>query len=211
MKSQFFKRFNHNKLANDYDNDIAKETNPIRSGYKNLINWVAENTKDSNKLLDLGCGTGNTTLGINENVELVCIDVSEKMIQKAKTKFKNRKNVEFIEQDLLNYVFQLEESSFDTIVSTYAIHHLTQKEKHLLFEKSYYGLTKNGKILFGDLMFQNAKHEVLMRKKYPNLIPDFDDEFFWNLEEETNKLLSIGFKTEIYQFSDLSYAIIGVK
>jgi hypothetical protein len=43
------------------------------------------------------------------------------------------------------------------------------------------------------------------------LIGDFDDEYYWNLEDELKILQSLGFRIEITKFSDLSWGIIGEK
>ncbi|VAW44877.1 hypothetical protein MNBD_GAMMA03-1619 [hydrothermal vent metagenome] len=48
-----------------------------------------------------------------------------------------------------------------------------------------------------------------MKIKDPDLIADFEDEFYWNIDDESQKLKSIGFKIEIKRFSDLSWGIYG--
>ena len=36
MQSQFWKKFNHDPIANDYDENIKNEDNPVRKGYGGL-------------------------------------------------------------------------------------------------------------------------------------------------------------------------------
>jgi hypothetical protein len=66
-------------------------------------------------------------------------------------------------------------------------------------------------MILGDLMFCNQLYEQQMKEKYPDLTEDFDDEFFWYIDDEIEKLESLGFEFQIKQFSDLSWGIYGLK
>ena len=212
MKSKFAQKFNHDPSAAIYDQVVKNEKHPIRTGYTNMMKWVNENTQDSNIIVDLGCGTGNTTKAVEFFDKIYCVDVSQNMLNIARIKLKNEKNIIFIKTDLLELFDDHQKfETVDTIISTFAIHHLTQEEKHLLFEKVYMLLPKGGKVIFGDLMFKSSNYENEMREKYPELIGDFDDEYYWNLEDELKILQSLGFRIEITKFSDLSWGIIGEK
>jgi len=212
MKSKFAQKFNHDPIANDYDNNVQNEDNPVRKGYGDLMKWIKEKTKESNILIDLGCGTGNTTNQIDFAKKIYCVDISQNMLDLAKKKLKNNGNIVFIKSDLLGFFDNFKnDKQIDTIISTYAIHHLTQEEKHLLFEKAFNFLPKGGKIIFGDLMFKSKKYENKMKNKYHDLVDDFDDELYWYIDDESKKLKSVGFKIEVKRFSDLSWGIYGTK
>jgi putative AdoMet-dependent methyltransferase len=212
MKSKFAQKFNHDPIANDYDDNVQNENNPIRKGYSSLMKWINEKTKESNILIDLGCGTGNTSNQIDSDKKIYCVDISQNMLDLAKKKLGNNENIVFIKNDLLGFFDDFEnDKQIDTIISTYAIHHLIQDEKHLLFEKVFNFLPKGGKIIFGDLMFKSKEYENQMKDKYLDLIEDFDDELYWYIDDESEKLESLGFKIEIKRFSDLSWGIYGTK
>ncbi len=211
MKSQFQKKFNHDPIAKNYDTDVKDSDNPIRLGYAELMKWVSKKSESSKIIIDLGCGTGNTTNALNHFDKVFCIDISENMLSIAKEKLKNKKNVFFIKDDLLDVLKKMEGKDIDTVISTYALHHLTQKEKHILFEKVNDILKDGGKIIFGDLMFRNEEYKKEMIKKYPNLVEDFEQEFFWSVDEEIIKLKNLGFKIYVEKFSDLSWGIYGEK
>jgi len=212
MHSQYAQKFNHDAIADAYDNNIQDETNPIRKGYKDMMQWIGKKTGTSKYIIDLGCGTGNTTKQIKYYEKIYCVDISKNMLEIAKNKLAKKENIIFIESDLLNCLDNFQDKNkVDTIVSTYAIHHLTQKEKHIFFKKAFDILPNKGKIVFGDLMFQNKNYESIMKQKYPNLVKDFDDEVYWYIEDETKQLKEIGFTVEISQFSDLSWGIYGEK
>jgi putative AdoMet-dependent methyltransferase len=211
MKSKFGEKFNHDFIAEDYDSDVRDISNPIRLGYAELLKWVSEKAEMSRIALDLGCGTGNTTNSLDGFDKVFCVDISENMLSCAKEKLKNRKNIFFIKDDLLNSLDKVKEENIDTIISTYAIHHLIQEEKHILFEKANDILQDGGKIIFGDLMFENKEYKKEMEKKYPNLVEDFEEEFFWFIDEEVSKLKELGFVINIEKFSDLSWGVYGKK
>ncbi|MGV8162844.1 MAG: class I SAM-dependent methyltransferase [Candidatus Nanoarchaeia archaeon] len=211
MKSQNFKKYNHDPIATAYDKNVKNETNPVRAGYSDLLNWVKLLAHNSRIIVDLGCGTGNTIQKINNFEKAYCVDISSNMLSIAKKKLKNNKNISFIKSDLLEFFSKHKNLKADTIISTYAIHHLTQKEKHKLFKKMFGFLNKDGIVIFGDLMFKNKRQENILRKKYSQLKADFDDEFYWRVDEEVKELNSIGFKVEIKQFSDLSWGICAKK
>lgn len=212
MQSKHSQRFNHDPIATGYDENVENEDNPIRTGYGDLMSWIKEKTTDSKVMIDLGCGTGNTTLSLSNFDKVYCVDISQNMLDIAKEKLQDRGDVSFIKNDLLGFFDDFREDVVvDTIVSTYAIHHLTQDEKHSLFNEFYSFLPQGGVIILGDLMFENNQTEELMREKYPNLVEDFDDEFFWNLEDEVRKLEETGFEVTTNRFSDLSWGIYGVK
>lgn len=210
MKSIHTDKFNHNDVSRGYDDDVADENNPVRTGYKELLEWMGEQTQNSNVLIDLGCGTGNTVLALNRFQKVYCVDISEKMIAIAKEKIKKTDNIVFIQEDLLAFFDNFDEK-VDTVVSTYAIHHLTPDEKKELFYRIHSILKDDGKFICGDLMFENKLFEAVMRKKYPELVEGFDEEFFWDVEHETSVLTKIGFNVIKKRFSDLSWGIVADK
>lgn len=212
MKSKFGEKFNHNLQASDYDDEVVKEENPIREGYQNILLWIKNIMPKSGVVIELGCGTGNTTRTFSNALKkIICVDVSSEMMGVAKEKLKDKRNIVFIEDDLLSFLYSYKEEDVDVIVSMYAIHHLTQKEKHILFKAAYDVLRNKGKIIFADLMFKDRGYKNEMIKKYPNLKEDFEAEFFWFIEEETSKLKELGFIVKTKRFSDLSWVIYGEK
>lgn len=217
MQSQYSQKFNHDDCAENYDREVCDETHPIRSGYQAVIDWVAQEasiTADS-IVLDLGAGTGNTSQTIKTVRKLICVDVSSKMMELAKTKLDHLANVQYVKADFFEYFIGIV-PKFDVIISTYAIHHLTDAEKYLLFEKCYQHLQPGGRAVWGDLMFlnkvekQNIIQDLLSRGR-EDVVADTADEFFWDVEVSIEQLAKLGFKTKFKQFSQLSWAIAAVK
>lgn len=84
-------------MANDYDEDVKNEDNPIRGGYMDLMVWVSDKCINSKNIIDLGSGTGNTAMNLPDSIEdITCVDISQNMIDIAKDKLRNRSNIEFV-------------------------------------------------------------------------------------------------------------------
>lgn len=215
MKSKFSDVFNHDEIAAGYDADVSNESHPIRAGYDAVLTWVSEKSAHTDGvILDLGAGTGNLSLRLKNFKRLVCVDISEKMLAIARRKLAHFDNVEFVQADLLEY-FE-DAPVFDAIVSTYTIHHLTEDEKPILIERIYHSLRPGGVAVFGDLMFAHAAARQELIEKYQQegmlgLVADFEDEFFWFVDQADDSLTTLGFEIEVKQFSDLSWGIAARK
>ena len=213
MRSQFANKFNHDEDALKYDDNVLDETDPIRAGYNELINWVVAeaSTNNNSVVLDLGSGTGNLTKCLKHFKELVCVDISKEMLLIAKDKFASFNNIIWIKEDILEFIFE-SRKTFDIIVSTYAIHHLTEAEKELLLKEVVCSLNPKGKAIFGDLMFENEKNKEQFMKNClhasrKKLVKEIEAEFFWNVEVTTKVLRDLGFQVITKQFSELSWGI----
>jgi ubiquinone/menaquinone biosynthesis C-methylase UbiE len=90
--------------------------------YRNLINHVVDlmQVKDGEKILEVGCGTGNVMLATLEmaKVDVVGVDSSKSMIRQAKKKlqsFIKSDSAEVVYSDALDYMKSLPSASFDKI------------------------------------------------------------------------------------------------
>lgn len=217
MKSIHADTFNHDAYADEYDADVLNESDPIRAGYHQVLDWVikfAEITDDS-RVLELGSGTGNLTERIRDCGDIICVDVSERMEELASEKVAHLSKRRFIMEDVLA-VFDRDLGGFDAIVSTYTIHHLTEEEKYLFFQKVWMALNDGGVAVFGDLMVENAKARGDKIAEYQNkgntsVVEALNEEFFWHLEESIEHLQQLGFKIKRERFSDLSFGIAAYK
>jgi len=207
VKSEHGERFNHDEDADGYDQNVRNEVDPIRAGYAALLSWVAASVSGG-QVLDLGTGTGNLTVKLPEASSVVCVDLSSRMLERAALKLKER-DVSFVQVDLIGAT-ETHPGPYDAIVSTYAIHHLTDDEKDVLLGRLAVALKPGGVMAFGDLMFSDAAGRATIEEKYadrPALIADFDDEFFWDVGRAVKRLESLGFSVEAKRFSDLSWGI----
>jgi putative AdoMet-dependent methyltransferase len=209
--------FNHDNEAADYDNDVQNEADPIRAGYQDVLRWVVQQAQitPTSRVLELGSGTGNLSELIASCGELVAVDVSENMEAIAKRKMRHLANRLFIKADILE-LFSQELGKFDAVISTYAVHHLTDQEKQRLFALVFDRLLPGGNAVFGDLMVQNdsEKEEKIhqyLAKGDPATAQAISEEFFWSLDTAIADLKRLGFKIRAERFSDLSYGVIARK
>jgi tRNA (cmo5U34)-methyltransferase len=112
--------------------------------------------KPDNHVLDLGSGDGiviSELLTIDNCIDATLIDGSEDMLNKAKDRLQDFKNLHFIRasfQEILNKKITL--LKYDFIVSSLAIHHLTMEEKAALFKTVYAHLNMDGYFLNIDVV-----------------------------------------------------------
>ena len=216
MRSRNADRFNHDEDAAGYDRDVLNEADPIRAGYDALLDWVAARAEagSGSRVLELGAGTGNLSGRLPACAELVCVDVSDEMAKIARNKLARREGVRWVCADLLEY-FDAPGAPFDSVISSYAIHHLVEDEKQQLFGRIASRLARGGRAAFGDLMFENAEAARDLLDSYRAsgrgvLADEIEDEFFWDVSSAVAGLESRGLAVETRRFSELSWGIAAV-
>jgi len=210
MRSKGADYFNHDEEAAGYDSDVLDEMNPIRSGYSSAQKWIGSQVPPGSTVLDLGCGTGNTILGLPGNCRITAVDVSENMLDIARTKCRQL-DVTWIPQDLLEFVHRADMSHFDFIVSCYSLHHLDEAEKadfiRILAERCAASVV----IAIADLMYRSPDALAGLREKYsdsfPEVIESFDDEHYWDVETASEAFHAQGWEIEATRISDLTWTI----
>jgi putative AdoMet-dependent methyltransferase len=211
MRSRRADDFNHDEWAEEYDESVRDEDDPIRAGYQETLGWTVQRAEigPASVVVDLGAGTGNTAALIATARQLTCVDVSARMMDLAPPKLAHLESVEYVQADLLEF-FDVPRR-FDRLVSTYAVHHLTEDEKAELLRRIASSLEPGGLAVFGDLMFEDhAARDALARKyrKWPDVIEAIEDEYFWSLDNAAEHAQAAGCAiTERRRFSDLSWGI----
>jgi putative AdoMet-dependent methyltransferase len=116
---------------------------------------------------------------------------------------------EYVVADLLEYVSH-GDRDLDVVVSTYAIHHLTDEEKPALFHGLTRRLRRGGRFVAGDLMLADrAAAAELAADVAPEVVAELlDEEFPWFVDEADPALAAAGFLDIAWQrFSALSWAV----
>lgn len=216
MRSLHADAFNHDEYASDYDADVLREEDPIRTGYADALEWTASflNAGPQSTVCDLGSGTGNLTARLPRTRRLYGVDVSRAMSARARSKLGRRPDVEWVEDDLLAFVHRDDLPPLDAVGSTYALHHLADEEKTVFFGKVRERLGPGGAVAFADLMFADAasRGERLAGYRASGrgaLADEIEAEFFWDLKGAEAALRSLGFATVTHRFSDLSWGLAG--
>lgn len=156
--------------ADGYDESvyISEENNEYPfAGYKEVLNYIYKQVREQNgvNILDIGFGTGILTARLyNAGYDITGIDFSPNMIDIAKQKMP--------EAELINWDFsrglpdEIKNKYYDFIISTYAIHHLTDAEKINFIKALSSLLSVKGKILIGDISFEKRQELNEIKEKY---------------------------------------------
>lgn len=181
--------------AQSYDLSVYGHDEQYRDvfdGYETILNTVVE--KSGNVVLEFGVGTGNLTKKLIEaNKTVYGIEPSAPMRELAKEKI-GHATIE--DGDFLQ--FPLPNEPIDTIVSTYAFHHLTDQEKEEAIGKYSTLLHKGGKIVFADTAFINHEaYEAMIaeakQKGFVDLAEDLQREYYTTIPALEHMFTTHGF------------------
>ncbi|MBU9833727.1 class I SAM-dependent methyltransferase (plasmid) [Rahnella aquatilis] len=113
--------------------------------YESAVNAITMSVdKQKPRILDLGAGTGLLSFLVKDripDVDITLSDRSESMLKIAKQRFLNYPDIKFLHSKLENQIF---EGKYDVIMSALAIHHLSHRNKKILFKKIYNALNLQG-------------------------------------------------------------------
>lgn len=176
--------------AESYDRDVENSENENRYpfvAYKDVLNTIYNKIPNNEKkvILDIGFGTGVLTKRLyDDGHEIYGVDFSQEMLNISKSKMKEAKLVQFdfskgLPEEFNNIIF-------DYIISSYAIHHLTDDEKVELITKLLKNLKDDGAIIFGDVAFKNTEEMLKAKEKDKDI---WDDEEYYIIADKICKLL----------------------
>lgn len=136
-----------NKTAKNYSN--TRDGEFVKPMYEEIINRIM--SKNPEKILDLGCGTGYVLSEIkkiyklkNKNLDMYGLDISEEMIKIANENLKGEANLKVGDSEYIPW----EDNTFDLVVCNASFHHFSNPEKTLLEIKRV--LNSNGTLILGD-------------------------------------------------------------
>jgi putative AdoMet-dependent methyltransferase len=200
--------------AESYDQSVEgydEEYREVFANYDDILNTVAD--KAGNVVLEFGVGTGNLTKKLIEQGKTVYgVEPSAPMRKKAREKL--GANVSIVDGDFLQ--FPLPPEPIDTVVSTYAFHHLTDAEKGEAIAKYGKLLKKGDKIVFADTAFrdkqafQQAIQEARARG-FHNLAEDLEREYYTTLDVLTKLFAEHGFSVTFTQKNAFVWVMEAVK
>ena len=145
--------------ADGYDKSVGlsdeDHTYPF-AGYKRILGRIYEliMKKPDAAVLDIGFGTATLTAKLYENGCMIYgQDFSSRMIELASEKMPD---AHLYQGDFAHGLVEpLKQKSYDFIVATYSIHHLTDNQKILFLKELLDYLKDDGRILIGDVAFEN--------------------------------------------------------
>lgn len=201
-------KWNFDKQAAGYDQNIKMHGYRfnVHQDYDKALSKVAERIQlqAGSVCLDIGVGTGN--LGakfLSENTKVIGVDQSEKMLQVCKEKHPS------METRLGHFLaLPLLDNHVECIVSSYALHHLTDDEKILAIKEMDRVLKSEGQICIVDLMFLNERHRAEVIGNFQEAgnteaLGAIEDEFYADRSILVDWFLANGFHVETHQFNDI--------
>ncbi len=190
--------------AASFDNTVDGEDLEYRDvfkKYETILQKISDGAHGF--VLEFGVGTGNLTKRlIEKGLDVVGIEPSENMRKIALQKLPNAK---IIKGNFLSFPSQ--DKKADMIVSSYAFHHLTDREKEQAIKLYSNILANQGKIIFGDTIFENKrKHEeayqLAKNKGYHRLAEDLQTEYYTTIPKMKDMLHAHGFTSSFEQIND---------
>ena len=179
-----------NLWADGYDLSVklSEERNEYPfAGYKDVLNhiyYIIKKRKTA-KVLDIGFGTGVLTKKLyDEGYTIHGMDFSKAMINIARQIMPKASLIEWDFTNGLAYSFVNEK--YDFIISSYAIHHLTDLQKVDFINNLKRNLNPGGAILIGDVSFLNDSE--LNKCKNENIKYWDNDEIYISYDNIKNKL-----------------------
>ncbi len=171
--------------ADNYDQtvQVSEETNSYPfAGYKEILNQLYNEImkRELSVILDIGFGTGILANKLYENGhQIEGIDFSDRMIEIASRKMPKARLLNWdISRGLPS---EVKEKRYDSIVSTYALHHLTDAEKKTFLEEAVALLKVDGTLYIGDVAFQTRPKLKQCRLDH---LPDWDEEEHYFVADE---------------------------
>lgn len=119
--------------------------------------WIISNIDFSNdcRILEVGCGTGNlwkeTNVPYEKISKLILTDISEGMVNIAKTSYHKNKKIQCINMDVLNLPYV--EKSFDIIIANSMLYHVKNIELAL---KNIYKILKTNGVFYVTTFSENG-------------------------------------------------------
>lgn len=189
-----------NLWSDNYDQtvQVSEENNlyPF-AGYKKILNTIFNEVmqEENSKVLDIGFGTGVLTSKLYENGHQIDgVDFSSKMISIAQSKMPN---ANLYEWDIsVGLPPEILENKYDSIISTYTLHHLTDEEKISFITDLILLLKKDGNIFIGDISFETREKLDTCRQES---IEYWDEDEYYFVYDEISSLLK--YPCEFYPIS----------
>ena len=146
-----------NQVAEKYDEQRRFFIPCFDDYYITSISFLSNCRNDFKSILDLGAGTGLLTKYLIERFPsalYTLVDISEQMMDIAKSRFKNNKNIEYIISDYSKIIPQ---KKFALIASALSIHHLENELKINLYSMIYDNLENGGYLINLDQFNSNSE------------------------------------------------------
>ncbi|TCS95924.1 MerR family transcriptional regulator [Hazenella coriacea] len=206
-------RWNFDQQAPSYDQQVLKGNKEFdvhqdyERGLNLVVQWVQPQVGEIG--LDLGTGTGNLAgLFLQRGMMIKGMDQSKEMLKVCHQKHPN------IETRMGNFLaIPYDDQQFDFVVTSYALHHLTDEQKSLALIEMKRVCKPGGRICILDLMFADAKSRTAYlqrweRKQRDEIVAVIEDEFYADRSQLVHQLEQEGFQVKTRQINDILHILL---
>jgi len=192
-----------------YDDSVNgkdEEYREVFAGYDDILQKVADEAVGLT--VEFGIGTGNLTEKLlSKGLRVIGVEPNGAMRNKTQTRFPD---MEIVDGDFSD--FTLPKEPIDTLVSTYAFHHLTDEEKKEAVKHYSTILSDNGQVVFADTIFKDNEARLQQWEKvgklgYLNLLEDLQREYYTTVPVMTEIFEDAGFSISFTQLNDYVWLI----
>lgn len=209
-------RWNFNQLATIYDDLVASEKPGFHphQGYELVLQRVVSfiQPQPGEKGLDAGTGTGNLVKCFaGFPVTMCAFDQSVGMLKQCK-----EKNPEVETKIGTFFAIPYPDHSFDFVVSSYALHHLTDQQKCLALAEFERVLKPDGRLAIADFMFiddhqRKQMYASLQEAGQQQAIAEIEDEYYADRSVLVAELERLGFAVAVEQVNTYVHLIGGTR
>ncbi|MDR8393458.1 class I SAM-dependent methyltransferase [Aliifodinibius sp. S!AR15-10] len=225
------------EIKKRFDNDVERFSN-LDTGQQATIDAplamelitqaAAANNPDAQNMLDIGCGAGNNTLKLLEQVKpLNCdlLDLSQPMLERAQSRISqvNTGQIRIFQGDFRK--IELSERHYDVIIAAAVLHHLRDdRDWEGTFKKIYDLTAPGGSVWITDLVsHENEQVQQMMWQRYGKYLEDlggteYRDKVFSYIDKEDSPrpvtyqlalLRKVGFKNVEILHKNSCFATFG--
>ena len=205
MFKQEEKTWNFDQWADNYDGWVTSD-DPVYFRYQTVLERVLSlsGAAQGKRILDIGTGTGTLAAGLLDlGAEVVGLDPSQKMLDKAAMKLEGRPGIELRRLDEPFLEIPYEDASFDAVVSTYAFHHVHPGKKPACIREMIRVLKPLGAWVMGDLIFQSQDDEKVIVGAHDWM----EDEYFARIDELLPAFRDLGMKLKSEQYTMVTWVV----
>ena len=205
MSEQEEKTWNFDQWADNYDGWVTSD-DPVYFRYDTILERVLllSGAARGKRILDIGTGTGNLAARLLDlGAEVVGLDPSQKMLDKAALKLESRQGIELERSDEPFLKIPHADGSFDAVVSTYAFHHVHPDKKPACIRETMRVLKPGGTWVIGDLIFQSEEDEKAAVEAHDWM----EDEYFARIDELLPVFRDLGLMLKSEQYTMVTWVV----
>lgn len=207
-------RWGFDRQAAQYDEAVLREPefNPHQN-YNEALDLTCQlvNPRLGERGLEIGIGTGNLAgRFLARGIEIAGTDQSREMLRQCHAKYPG------IETKLGNFLaVPYLDDQFDFVVTSYALHHLTDEQKLLALEEMRRVLKPHGRICITDLMFENEAKRMAVQGEFlaagkADLWAQIEDEYYADRSLLLKWFADNGYVAQANQVNDFLHILFAV-